>query len=242
MSVEVHRAGEADLVHRVALHAALADAHRLRIVDELAVSDRSPSELGARLGIGSNLLAHHLGVLDDAGLLERLVSTGDGRRRYLRLVPDALASILEPVLVLVARRVLFVCTANSARSQLAAAVWNARHEVPASSAGTRPAATVHPEAVAAAARAGLNLVGARPRTVAEVAERPDLVVTVCDVAHEELPAFPQGARQLHWSIPDPARDPSPSAFDEALLRVVSRIDSLAPHVRSPAPNTRRLRS
>jgi protein-tyrosine-phosphatase len=78
--------------------------------------------------------------------------------------------------------------------------------------------------------------------VADVAERPDLVVTVCDVAHEELPAFAPGSRLLHWSIPDPARDPSPSAFDEALLRVVSRIDARAPHVRPPGRNTRRLRS
>jgi protein-tyrosine-phosphatase/DNA-binding transcriptional ArsR family regulator len=241
MFAETERGTEAGLTARVALHGALADVHRLRIVDELAMSDRSPSELGARLGIGSNLLAHHLGVLEDAGLLERHASAGDGRRRYLRLVPDALAAIGEPVLVLVARHVLFVCTANSARSQLAAAAWNARHEVPASSAGTRPAATVRPEAVAAAARAGLDLVGARPRAVADVGERPDLVVTVCDVAHEELRALPEGARLLHWSIPDPARDPSPSAFDDALMRVASRVESLAPLVRPPGPKERRHR-
>ncbi|MGZ5354378.1 MAG: ArsR/SmtB family transcription factor, partial [Actinomycetota bacterium] len=57
------------LVHRAAVHAALADPSRLRIVDELAMSDRSPSELGAALGIGSNLLAHHVRVLEETGLV-----------------------------------------------------------------------------------------------------------------------------------------------------------------------------
>jgi ArsR family transcriptional regulator, arsenate/arsenite/antimonite-responsive transcriptional repressor / arsenate reductase (thioredoxin) len=115
--------------HRAAIHAALADPYRLEIVDELAMSDRSPTELGRSLAIGSNLLAHHLGVLEEAGLIERHASDGDARRRYVRLVPDALSVIAEPVATLVARHVLFVCSANSARSQLAAAVWNARHEV-----------------------------------------------------------------------------------------------------------------
>src|SRR6266540_2740711 len=181
---------ELSIARRAAIHAALADPHRLEIVDELAMSDRSPSELSASLAIGSNLLAHHLRVLEEAGIVERLSSAGDARRRYVRLVPDAVSVIAEPVATLVARHVLFVCTANSARSQLAAAVWNARHEVPASSAGTRPAPRVRVEAVEAAARAGLDLRSARTRSTGEVTERPDLVVTVCDVAREELAALP----------------------------------------------------
>jgi protein-tyrosine-phosphatase len=230
-----------DLERRTGVHAALADPTRLRIVDELATSDRSPSELAASLGIGSNLLAHHLAVLERAGILERSASAGDGRRRYLRLAPDALASIAEPVASLVARHVLFVCTANSARSQLAAAAWNARHEVAASSAGTHPSSSVRPEAVEAAARAGLDLRGARPRSVRDVTEDPDLVVTVCDVAHEELGPLAEGVRLLHWSIPDPARDGSPRAFDEALRRIDARVDALAAHVRPPTRSPHRSR-
>lgn len=230
-----------DLTRRAAVHAALADPTRLRIVDELALSDRSPSELGAALRIGSNLLAHHLAVLDRAGLLERTVSAGDGRRRYLRLASDALVSIAEPVASLIARHVLFVCTANSARSQLAAAAWNARHDVPASSAGTRPSAAVRPEAVEAAAREGLDLRAARPRAVGDVTEDPDLVVTVCDVAHEELGPLPEDVRLLHWSIPDPALEGSPRAFDEALRRIGARVDLLAAHVRPPRRSTGRSR-
>lgn len=228
------------LARRAAVHAALADPHRLGIVDELSMSDRSPSELATALGIGSNLLSHHLGVLEQAGLIERLGSAGDGRRRYLRLLPDALAAIAEPVATLVARHVLFVCTANSARSQLAAAAWNARHEVSASSAGTRPAANIHPEALEAAARARLDLTAARPRPIEEVIESSDIVVTVCDIAHEELVLLPERARLLHWSIPDPVPVGSPSAFDEALALITERVASLAPRVR-PFPRTRRPR-
>jgi protein-tyrosine-phosphatase len=232
MSTEMSRA------RRAAVHAALADPHRLEIVDELAVSDRSPSELAASLEMGSNLLAHHLGVLEQARLVERTASAGDGRRRYVRLVPDALSAIAEPVATLVARHVLFVCSANSARSQLAAAVWNARHEVHATSAGTRPGGRVHPEAVEAAARAGLDLRGSRPRSIEEITEQPDLVVTVCDIAREELGALPEEARLLHWSIPDPAIAGTPAAFDDALHRITSRVEGLAAHVRPPRPPRR----
>lgn len=222
---------DAELIRRAGIHAALGDPHRLTVVDDLTLSDRSPSELGARIGIGSNLLAHHLGILEAAGLVERLSSAGDARRRYLRLLPDGLVAIAQPVATLVARHVLFVCTANSARSQLAAAAWNARHEVPASSAGTRPADAVRPEAIEAAARAGLRLAAARTRSVEQVTEEPDLVITVCDVAHEELGALREGATLLHWSIPDPARAGTPAAFDDALRRLVRRVETLAPRVR-----------
>ncbi len=226
MDVEVLR-------ERAAIHAALADPHRLAIVDELTWSDRSPSELASAVGLGSNLLAHHLAILERAGVVERTTSAGDGRRRYVRLVPDAIASLAEPVAHLVARHVLFVCTANSARSQFAAAVWNARHEVPASSAGTHPAPAVRPEAVRAAARAGLDLRAARTRSIEAVIEHPDLVITVCDVANEALGSLPDDATMLHWSVPDPAAVGSAAAFDAALAEVTARIDTLAPHVRPP---------
>lgn len=229
-------ASERWLERRAEIHAALADPHRLQIVDQLVLSDRSPSTLASSIGIASNLLAHHLDVLADAGVIERLTSAGDGRRRYVRLVPEAIAEIADPVATLVARHVLFVCTANSARSQMAAAVWNTRHEVPASSAGTRPVERVRPEAIEAAARAGLDLRAARTRSVEEVTERPDLVVTVCDVAHEELRGLPDDAVRLHWSIPDPAGRRSPSAYDDALDRITSRVETLAPRVHRVIPN------
>ena len=80
----------------------------------------------------SNLLAHHLAVLEQAGLVSRRRSEGDRRRTYLRLVPGAFDPLVRP-LSRTARRVLFVCTANSARSHLAAALWRRASEIPAAS-------------------------------------------------------------------------------------------------------------
>jgi protein-tyrosine-phosphatase len=229
MSVEI----PSHLERRSSVHAALADPHRLAIVDELALADRSPSELTTRLGLSSNLLAHHLDVLERAELLERLPSAGDRRRRYLRLVPEALMVAAAPMATLVAGHVLFVCTGNSARSQLAAAAWNADSTVPASSAGTHPATQVHPEAVRAAARVELDLSTAHPRSLEEVVEEPDLIVTVCDVAHEALGERLREVRSLHWSIPDPAPIGTRAAFDAAFERISHRVATLSPNVRPP---------
>src|SRR6266496_4012398 len=111
-----------DLTRRAAVHAALADPARLQIIDTVGAGDTSPSELAAMLAMGSNLLAHHLHVLEQAGLIIRRRSDGDRRRTYLQLIPGALEPLTHPA-ARSARRVLFVCTANSARSHLAAALW-----------------------------------------------------------------------------------------------------------------------
>lgn len=206
---------------RARLHAALGEEHRLGIVEELAVSDRSPIELGRRLGLPSNLLAHHLDVLESVGLIERFVSAGDRRRRYVRLVREPLAD-LGVAAVRPARPVLFVCTHNSARSQLAAALWCDRTGGVADSAGTHPADRVHPGAVAAARRAGLDLRDARPRLL-DLETRVDAVVTVCDRAHEELAADPDW---WHWSIPDPVEAGTDAAFDAVIAGLDARIATL----------------
>lgn len=195
-----------DLARRAAIHAALGDPVRLSIVDDLVRSDRAPSELAARFDLASNLLAHHLGVLERVGLVERTVSSGDRRRRYVRALPAAFAFATagggaEPRQPGAAPSALFVCTHNSARSQLAAALWHDRTGGPAGSAGTHPADRVHPGAVAAAGRLDLDLTSAAPRLLApDDLELADLVITVCDRAHEEI-TLPAAA--LHWSIPDP---------------------------------------
>ena len=108
-----------DLARRAAVHAALADPARLAITDTLLAGDASPSELAAMLAMPSNLLAHHLHVLEQAGVITRRRSEGDRRRTYLRLIPGALDPLTAPP-ARTAGRVLFVCTANSARSHLAA--------------------------------------------------------------------------------------------------------------------------
>jgi ArsR family transcriptional regulator, arsenate/arsenite/antimonite-responsive transcriptional repressor / arsenate reductase (thioredoxin) len=211
-----------DLERRAAMHAALADPARLAITDTLVDGDASPSELAAMLAMPSNLLAHHLRVLEDAGMVARHRSEGDRRRTYLRLVPGSLDGLAGPA-GRAARRVLFVCTANSARSHLAAALWRQASRVPAASAGTRPAGALAPGAIAAAARRRLPLPRLRPRHVGDVRHDGDLLVTVCDLAHEELGA--QAA--LHWSVPDPVPAGDPASFDAALAELDRRVRLLA---------------
>lgn len=211
-----------DLTARAARHAALGDPARLAIVDELTVSDRAPVELRRALGLASNLLAHHLDVLEAVGMVERSRSSGDGRRRYVHLVPSALGRLApgRPATIGPAR---FVCTANSARSQLAAALWADETGTPAASAGTHPAERVHPGAVAAARRAGLDLGAGRPRHLSAVDPLPPLVVTVCDRAHEEIDP---DESWWHWSVPDPVADGTAAAFDRTTAELRERIRSL----------------
>ena len=213
---------------RARVHAALGEPARLAIVDRLVLGDASPSEIGRELGVPSNLLAHHLKLLEQAGVVERSRSEGDHRRTYLRLRPQAVSS-LGPMGLRRAPRVVFVCTHNSARSQLAAALWTRQSKVPAASAGTHPAARVHPMAAAVARSRGLSLSRARTSHIDEVLHGDDLVVAVCDNAHEEL--GPQADR-LHWSIPDPARIGTDDAFERAFTEIADRISRLAPAVHS----------
>lgn len=219
----------ADLERRARLHAALGDPARLWVVDLLSVGDASPKELQEALGMPSNLLAHHLGVLAREGLVVRHRSEADRRRSYLRVVPDVLDGLL-PQRVEPATRVVFVCTANTARSQLAAALWTRASGVPATSAGTHPADAVAPGAVAVASRRGLPLRQVQPRALAHVLRSEDFLVTVCDNAHEELDRqhpSPRVAHSLHWSVPDPVPAGTDRAFDAAYDDLATRVANLA---------------
>ena len=207
------------------MHAALADPARLQITDTLLTGDASPSELAAMLAMPSNLLAHHLGVLEQAGIITRRRSDGDRRRTYLQLVPGTLDS-LAPTTARAALRVLFVCTANSARSHLAAALWRQASPVPAVSAGTHPAEAIDPGAIAIAQRHHLPMRRLRPRHIDDVRQNGDLVITVCDLAHEELTE----AGAVHWSIPDPVPAGDPDSFDAALTQLADRVERLAPRL------------
>lgn len=216
------------VARRAAVHAALADPARLLIIDTLSLGDAAPSELGALLDMPNNLLAHHTGVLEAVGLITRRRSDADRRRTYLTLNPDALPTTAEGPAPQ-ARRVLFVCTANTARSQLAAAIWRRHSPIPATSAGTHPADQIDPGALAVAERHQLRLPGRKPRHLEEVHQDHDLIITVCDRAHEEL----AGADALHWSVPDPVPSGDPTDFDRTVADLAVRIDHLAPRL-SPA--------
>jgi protein-tyrosine-phosphatase len=228
--METERGGS--LERRAAVHAALADPSRLAVVDALVLGDASPSELQAMLDLPSNLLAHHLKVLEQAGVVERSRSEGDHRRTYVRLRPGALDGPRGPA-ARTAPRVVFVCTHNSARSQLAAALWRRRSRIPATSAGTRPADRIHPGALAAARRHGLPLARSRPRHFLQLLTPDDLVVAVCDNAHEQL----RDRERLHWSVPDPVRIGSDDAFNRAYDELAERVVRLAPLVQTDEGST-----
>jgi protein-tyrosine-phosphatase len=214
------------LGRRAAVHSALGDLARLAIVDMLIAGDLSASTLGDALGIRSNLLAHHIGVLDRAGVLRRIRSEGDRRRSYLSLVPGVLDSLI-PDSAVTGPRIVFVCTENVARSQLAAAIWADASVVPVTSAGTHPGVEIHPGALAAARRRQLRLAPRKPRAVDVVIQPGDIVITVCDRANEEL-----AATHRHWSVPDPVKPATEEAFDLAVDELATRIERFAQRTQS----------
>jgi arsenate reductase len=121
------------------------------------------------------------------------------------------------------KRVLILCTGNSARSQMAEGLL--RHDAgdrfDVSSAGTQPG-SVRPEAIAAMRELGIDISGHRSKNVDEFARQPfDYVITVCDHARETCPVFFGAAQRIHQSFEDP---PSPrTGSDEERLAVFRRV-------------------
>jgi len=259
---EQRKAGDPDdiagqeLAARARMHAALGEPVRLAIADRLALGDVSPGELGAATGLATNLLAHHLRVMQEAGLIRRARSEGDRRRSYVQLrwdddtvaalVTARTASSLPAGSV---PRVLFVCTHNSARSQLAAQAWDRVSDIPAACAGTHPARAVHPRAVEVGRRHGLRLDRSRTHRLADTVEQGDLIVAVCDNAHEVLAApasqsagsetdVTQGRAWLHWAVADPVRVGTDEAFETAYTDLTHRIHRLAAALEPPRHSDR----
>ncbi|MEV0267954.1 ArsR family transcriptional regulator [Hamadaea sp. NPDC050747] len=212
---------------RARIHAALGDPARLAIADILAVGDASPGEIGAHLGMPTNLVAHHLGVLANAGVIDRRRSEHDRRRSYVRLQPVAITTLHRPRRLAAPARIVFVCTRNSARSQLAAALWGEYSPIAAASAGTEPATKVNPRAVRTAKRHGLKLDPHGTHHLDEVTGKGDLLIAVCDHVHETLPAE---QTRLHWSIPDPVPVDTDEAFEAVFGDLADRIERLAPAI------------
>jgi len=222
----------AALRRRAQQHAALSDVSRLAIVDALVLTDLSPGEVGRLLGAPSNLVAHHLRVLREAGLVTQVRSQGDARRTYLRFAPDAMDGLVISA-SWTADRVVFVCQHNSARSQLAEALWREVSALPVASAGTHPAARVHPGAVAVARRHHVAMPKPVTRRLADVVNQTDLLIALCDEAHEELTAG-TSHQVLHWSVPDPVRVGTDAAFEAAFQQIATRVERAAASHRSPS--------
>jgi len=218
---------------RVRKFAALGDPVRLAIVDHLQDQDLSPDALATILGLQSNLLAHHLKILTEVGVISRTRSQADGRRTYLHLVLGAFADLLPVAAQIQTPRVVFVCTENSARSVMAEVLWHQHSDAHASSAGTDPAHRINPRTRTAVRRAGLTLEQAEPRDLDDILQPSDLIVSVCDAVNEKIARKPNP--RLHWSIPDPARIGTDAAFAEIFEEIRTRVVALAPHVNCP-PN------
>ena len=226
-----------------------AAAHpiRWRLLGELARSDRQVHELTAMLGEQQSLVSYHLGLLRKADLVRTRRSSADRRDVYYRLdlircgqLIGAAGAAVHPGLRLTpppvpagtaapAVRVLFLCTGNSSRSQMAEALLHRRAggSVTARSAGSRPK-PIHPAAVAAMAAHGIDLSAARPKHLDEfTGQRFEYVITLCDRVREVCPEFPGHPVAVHWSVPDPATDPDGRpAFDRVAAELADRIEFL----------------
>jgi protein-tyrosine-phosphatase/DNA-binding transcriptional ArsR family regulator len=234
------------------LHLA-ADPLRWRLLGELSYSDRRVGELCSLVGHEQSLVSYHLGRLRDGGLVSRRRSSADGRDSYyvldLARCREMIASsgeALHPALRLSppaagaerrchapVTRVLFLCTGNSARSQMAEALVEqlAGASVEARSAGSHPK-PLHPNAVRAMREHGIDLRGRRSKHMREFSgESFDYVVSLCDRVREVCPEFPGHPESIHWSVPDPGREgasdkESYAAFQRTAAELATRVPFL----------------
>src|SRR4051812_27539767 len=222
---------------------------RWRLLSELARSDRRVGELCALAGRRQSLVSYHLRQLRDDGLVSMRRSVADRRDTYYvldlarcgELLTSASVS-LHPALAatpcpragrepcFTPARVLFLCTGNSARSQIAEALAEqlSGGVVSAASAGSHPK-PLHPNAVRVMRERGIDLAGRRSKHLGEFAgQRFDHVISLCDRVREVCPELPGWPELVHWSIPDPAREPGTDeetlpAFERTAAELAARI-------------------
>lgn len=225
---------------------------RWRLLGELARSDRRVGELCALAGRPQSLVSYHLRRLRDGGLVAMRRSAADGRDTYyvldLARCGELLSSAgmaLHPGLTLASRsrggrgrrtaraRALFLCTGNSARSQMAEALAEelSGGALGAASAGSDPK-PLHPYAVRVMRDRGIDIAGRRSKHLSELADqRFDYVISLCDRVREACPEFPGPPQLIHWSIPDPAREAGGDeetlpAFERTATELCTRIGFL----------------
>jgi protein-tyrosine-phosphatase/DNA-binding transcriptional ArsR family regulator len=232
---------------------------RWRLLSELTRSDRQVSELCALLGQPQNLVSYHLARLRTARLVSTRRSSADARAAYYRVdlarcgeLLAAAGGLLHPGLHLVPPpilydfstrnpvRVLFLCTGNSARSQMAEGLLQhlSQGAVDVCSAGSHPK-TLHPQAVRVMRRRGIDLRGRRAKHLEEfAAQRFDFIISLCDRVREVCPEFPGDPQTIHWSMADPSLE-GPTAFERTAAELETRIAFLLHVIRlrqKGAPN------
>jgi protein-tyrosine-phosphatase/DNA-binding transcriptional ArsR family regulator len=233
---------------------------RWQLLCELARSDRTVGELTRLVGEAQNLVSYHLGKLRDAGLVSARRSAADGRDAYytadLNRINELLAATagaLHPGLALPPPSgdrdrahqvsVLFLCTGNSARSQMAEALARYRSggAVDAYSAGSHPKA-LHANALRVMHEAfGIDLTEHESKHLSVFADRHfDWVITLCDKVREVCPEFPGEPETVHWSIADPAADQTDDgasypAFQRTAAELETRIEFLLAVLTNRAP-------
>lgn len=224
---------------------------RWRLLRELAFSDRRVGELAELSGQPQSLVSYHLNRLRASGLVASRRSSFDGRDVYYRLDLAACAESLAAAAVALhpglapapggvpsgralgtggQARLLFMCTGNSARSQLAEALARkrSRGRVRAVSAGSKPK-PVHGNTVRVLASYGIDAAGSQSRHFSTFTDRHfDTVITLCDRVRESCPRFPGSPGYIHWSIADPAAgggddDALMPAFEEAAADIDLRV-------------------
>lgn len=223
----------------------LSDPLRWQIVSELGSSDRRVGELVSLLDRPQNVVSYHLAELRRAGVATARRSSADGRDVYYRidltrcrdLIAEAGGS-LHPGLSLVPGadadfhisgrpRLLFLCTGNSARSQIAEAlaVHRSDRQVTAASAGSHPK-SLHPNAVRVLAERGIDISNRSTKPLTRYAGRRfDRVITLCDKVREVCPDFSGAPASSHWSIPDPASSgPDDEATYPTFVQVADDIE------------------
>ncbi|HTO09819.1 MAG TPA: helix-turn-helix domain-containing protein [Myxococcota bacterium] len=223
---------------------------RWRLLRELARSDRVVSELTGLVGEPQNLVSYHLGKLREGGLVSARRSSADRRDAYYTVDLSRIAGLLSdsggalhPGLRLAAApraaaalgpvRVLFLCTGNSARSQMAEALLQSSSggAIHAFSAGSHPK-PLHPNAVRVMRdEHGLDLTSHSSKHLDVFAgQRFDWVISLCDRVREVCPEFPGAPETIHWSIPNPvtgdADDVSYPLFQATAAELVTRIGFL----------------
>ncbi len=219
---------------------------RWRLLSELACSDRTVHELTGLVGEAQNLVSYHLAKLRAGALVSTRRSTADGRDAYYAVdlsrvdeLLSATAGALHPGLGMQTAAsdrpacreasVLFLCTGNSARSQMAEALTDLRSAgaVVAWSAGSSPK-PLHPHAVRVMSdEYGVDLRDHESKHVRLfVDQRFDRVVTLCDRVREVCPDFPGIVEPVHWSIPDPTAGCSGGeAGRRVFRRVAAELDT-----------------